>query len=554
MPKLSTHRFRLAAALLLVCSLAPAARAQAPASVTGRVTDGERGVAGVTVALVSNEPAQRLRAAARAKTDAEGRYLLSNAAPGRYHVVPYAPAFVVQGLSNSFPPGRPLTLLAGEEVKDIDFRVERGAVITGRVTDADGNPVVAEAVMIAPAEVDAQTAMRSTFDLRDQLTDDRGVFRLYGLPPGRYRVSVGQAGEEAGAVGYGRRKIFQRTYHPGVTEQAQARVVEVRAGEEAENVDITLGRPIKTYRAAGRFVYAETGQPVPNVAFAYGTLDASGRRVGTFGAGQATNARGEFQTEGLAPGRYAVYNMPGPEGSEFYSEPSTFEVVDGDVTGLVVRLRRGASVSGVVVVEGAADRATAARLLAQVRVYGFVESRGQMSPPFSQRPTQVNPDGGFVLAGLRPGKLRLGAGNDAAKGLSLSRVELNGANVTPGLDIAEGAQLTGVRVVLVYGTGVITGQISFVNGAPPAASRVIAQARRAGTPAPEGPGRSVEADVRGFFRIEGLPAGDYQVIVNVYGGGQMQRSEPLNVSVGDGGEARVAPVIDFNRGPRGGTP
>jgi hypothetical protein len=90
MPKLNPPRPRpargaLAAALLCALALAPAALAQkeAPATVAGRVTDGERGAPGVTVVLVFNEPAQRFRLAARAKTDAEGRFLLANVATGR---------------------------------------------------------------------------------------------------------------------------------------------------------------------------------------------------------------------------------------------------------------------------------------------------------------------------------------------------------------------------------------------------------------------------------------------------------------------------------------
>ena len=552
----------LACALAFAAALAPGAHAQkeVPGSVSGRVTDGERGVMGITVTLLSADPTQRFRTVARVKTDGEGRYLLPNVPPGRYQLTPHAPAFVVQGATDSYPPGRPLTLLSGEEVKDFDFRVERGAVITGRVTDDEGNPVVAEQVAVTPVEVAGQPPpqpVRGALDPRDLMTDDRGVYRIYGLSAGRYRVSVGQAGEGGGggALNFGRRKIFQRTFYPGVTEQAQARVVEVKAGDEAENVDITLGRPVKTFRASGRFVSAETGEPVPNVAFGYGTLDPSGRRVGSFGGGgRATNARGEFVTEGLAPGRYVVFNMPGTEGTDFYTEPASFEIADADVSGVVVRVRRGASVSGVVQIEGVSDRAMVARLLPQLRVYAWVEARNQTVPPFSSRPPQVNPDGSFRVGGLRQGKLHIGATAETVKGLSLTRVEVNGTNVTRGFDIADGAQLTGVRIVLSYGTSVIVGQTSFVNGAPPEGSRLVAQAHRAGAPAGAEMGRTVEADARGHFRIEGLPAGSYEITVRAYSAGQMHRSEPLNVSIPEGAETRVTPVMDFTPKPRGERP
>jgi protocatechuate 3,4-dioxygenase beta subunit len=557
MPELITPSLRptllFAAALLL--ALAPAAFAQkeAPATVSGRVTDGEHAAPGVTVMLIYSDPPQRFRPAARAKTDADGRFLLTGVAPGRYQLLPVAPAYVVEGISMSYPPGRPLNLNAGEEVKDIDFKMEPGGVITGRVTDADGNPVVAEPVAVVPVEQPTGPP-RFNFDQRDQMTDDRGVYRLFGLPPGSYRVSVGRA-DDSGAVSFGRRKLFRRTFYPDATEQEQARVVEVKSGVEAADVDITVGRALKTYRVSGRFVTADTNQPVAGVTVGFGTADAQGRRTGGYGGGTTTNARGEFVTEGLAPGHYSVYaatsfQQQGP--TDFYSDPVLFEVADGDVSGLTVRLKRGATVSGVVTIEGAADRAAAAQMLSAVRVYAFVEPSKQrpavMGGP--TRPVNVNPDGTFSVTGLSPGRVRVGVMNDTVKGLSPTRIELNGASVMSGFEVSEGAQVTGLHIAMTFGTASIVGQTTYVNGAPPPNARVMAFARRAGSTAPGiGSARSAEVDARGFFRIEGVPPGEYDVMVNVlnFSAGSVRPSvsQPLHVVVGDGGEVKVSPVVNF---------
>jgi hypothetical protein len=63
----------------------------------------------------------------------------------------------------------------------------KGGVITGRVTNATGEPLIGvrvNAVMTRGAE--GNTARRAA--ARPRFTDDRGFYRLYGLPPGTYVV------------------------------------------------------------------------------------------------------------------------------------------------------------------------------------------------------------------------------------------------------------------------------------------------------------------------------------------------------------------------------
>jgi hypothetical protein len=556
-----SSKARAALALFLILLAAASAFAQspqpeAPATVTGRVTNGDHGVAGVSVILIPNDQRGRASATARAKTDAEGHYRATNVPPGRYQVLPFAPAYVVEGDDN-YSQGKSLTLAAGDVAEGVDFRVERGGVITGRVTDADGSPVIAQQVSISFADNNPDGRRRGvgtgfSADPRSHMTDDRGVYRIYGLPAGRYHVSAGNE-SGGGAISYGRRKLYQRTFYPDATDESQAQVVEVSEGSEAENVDIRLGSPVKTYKASGRFVEAETGRPVPNVAVGYGALDAAGQRVTSFGSNTMTDARGEFVAEGLAPGHYAafVYPFASPQDtSDFYSDPTTFDVTDSDVTGVVVTLRHGSTLTGVVAVEGTSDGATIARIAKQVQLFSYYDAQGQQVIPTAvgyPRQTVIAPDGSFRMTGVRPGKVRLMVSGQV-KGLTLSRVEINGANVTNnGIDVAAGSQVSGVRVVVTYGSGLLRGQLNATNGTISPAAHLTAFARRVSGGEDQG-WHSGEVDARGRFEMQGLAPGEYDVHVQgvVPNTPQRYQSEHQFVAVSEGTPANVTLSLDLS--------
>jgi Carboxypeptidase regulatory-like domain len=201
----------------------------------------------------------------------------------------------------------------------------------------------------------------STFDSRHVRweTDDRGVYRIFGLEAGRYKVT---AGFETGG---GRRGGFRQTFHPDAVDDAQGRVVEVSSGDEAAKVDIKVAAPVKGYVVTGRVVDADSGEPVPGVTVNYiGGFDS--------GSGSAvTNALGEFRFENLMPASYRasiINNNAQGRGAPTIGEETKFEVVDSDVSGLEIRTPRGSTISGVVAIEGSNDPSLRAKL-AQVSLY-----------------------------------------------------------------------------------------------------------------------------------------------------------------------------------------
>ncbi len=290
----------------------PAEKPKGTASISGRVTVGNKAAAGILITALGGTNQQTV--AAKATTDADGRYSFEGLAMGQFTVAPVAPVYVLPD-NSPFGRGKVVNLASGEVVEGIDFKLARGGVITGRVTDADGRPVIEERISLTPidesgAPLRQQYSYYSNYQMYQ--TDDRGVYRIYGLAAGRYKVSSGdEAGMSAGLRSSG---FYQKTYYPSATDAAQASIVELGEGGEAKNIDITLGHHAATYTASGRIVDADTGQPVPGIPFAFGSLQQNQSQsyiAGMMSPGTATNSQGEFRLEGLEPGRYGAFISTG---------------------------------------------------------------------------------------------------------------------------------------------------------------------------------------------------------------------------------------------------
>ncbi len=572
-----TTRLRLFAIALLLCAACPAlARAQATTPptqeasangvITGHITgeDG-KGVANVAVVLLPADFDPRRGARVRTTSDAEGYYRLARVPAGHFRVRAIAPLYYVPepGGNNRFNGGQTVNLTAGEMVERIDLTLARGGVITGRITDADGKPVVAQRIHVVAAVQPPQLRAGDMNSLTNQSvfeTDDRGVYRVYGLVPGHYLVSVGEGAD--GGFRYGAGAPYPRTFHPGATDEARAQAVEVTADGEATGVDITLAGTVKTYTATGRVVDADTGQPLANVSVVHNVLVGSYTRNGGYNA--LTDAKGEFRIKRLTPGSYSAsalsenfYNggdAPMPDNT--YSDAAPFEIADADVTGLEIKMRHGASVSGVIVLDNTKARAALTKLI-QLSLYArqFINGSNESSRGFGV--SRINADGTFRLTALRPGKAQLEIGGlTSSQSFTLARIERNGVETGNQFDLTAGEHLTGVRVHLLYGTGTLRGQVEPRDGATvatlPPNTRLSVRVYHAGEANPnERPVAFAEVDARGRFIVEGLLGGGYDVVLFGYLVTPPARRLPdvrQSVNVADGGETNVTISYDLSAG------
>lgn len=512
-------------------------------AVSGRITINEKGAAGVAVCLRKSERVGPPELFVRTTTDHDGFYRISNVAAGSYEVIASAPAFVMAGANSSTTK----TVIVGEDedVGDINFSLVRGGVITGKVTDGDGRAVIQQQVYLYRIEAFTQSQQRPIFAASKTQTDDRGIYRIFGIAPGRYKVGAGRS-EESFIIPVGAtRASYGQVFHPDATDQAKATIIEVSEGSEAANVDITLGRVLQMFSASGRVVEGEKGLPVPNLRF--GLQRSVGPRSELVSGTIVSNTQGDFIAQGLIPGKYSIYIFPNQ--TPLHAEAFSFEITDHDLNGLTIRLAKGATITGVVTFEN--EDKPPLQKLSQLQLLAFVRAAGGAGFGNSSQ-SSIAPDGSFRLAGLSAGTVTLLLGSKMgppAKGFNITRIERDGIVMPRGVEIKDGEQITGLRVVLSYGTASVRGVVKLENGSLPQGARIFVRATKPG----ENPVMMIppQVDARGHFFIDGLAPGIYELTVSITGpGAGPPRNVKREVSVQEGIVTDVIITIDMSATPK----
>ncbi|HMH44171.1 MAG TPA: hypothetical protein VK557_11855 [Pyrinomonadaceae bacterium] len=466
-------------------------------------------------------------------TDANGVYRLTGLPAGSYWVMPMTPAFMEVGWK--------VTIDDGETADGIDFELFKGGVITGKITDVDGHPLIEEMVDLWDAEpASNQTAEKiGHIRFRGQ-TDDRGIYRIFGVTAGRYKVAVGNDGGNLLWRSEARR--YRRVFFPGIIDPGKATVIEVSEGSETGHVDITVDAPIHTFAASGVVLDEQTNQPAPNMQ-----CWITEHRKEFIPLEVISNSQGQFQIDGLLPGDYQVRAEP-EAGDNVRSNPVSFQIVDRDIDGLVIKTAKGAGIAGVVVLENNKDPVIMDKLRQlSVGTWNLTAADSQ----YVYHSSPINPDYSFSIKGLNAGSVLLNIDHQE-EGFHLARIEYPKGTPTDRIPVNADQQITGVRLIVRYGTAIIDGTVKIVNGKLPTDSKLYVKVREITAPYPLFP---VEVDDRGHFTVGNLAAGTYFVTPNLSTPGAMNPfGPPHQVVVNDGATVNVTLTVDFGKASEAGGP
>ncbi len=514
--------------------------------IRGRViTEGGRPVSDASIMVFPVNIAGNMQGAVTSllrpvTSDADGKFELTSLRPGAYSVWASSPGYVLSDQDSKafYRPGDTATLT-----------LVKGGVVTGKVTNSSGDPVVGALVRAIKVREANDKPVRVRGDIGSQIaeslavtlgpfkTDDRGIYRIYGLAPGYYQVAAGgRSGQGFSLGGANAYDGDAPTYHPSSTMETAADVT-VLAGEEAANIDIRYRE--NRGHSIGGTVTVSAG-PAPQAITVLLT------RAGN-GVGEATAivmaGRDHFGFDTLLDGEYVVSamgtseNMAMAAGSEgitaSVSQPRRVTVRGADVSGINLVVEPLASIAGRIVLEPLQDAKQKAlcKDVRPVPIEGTVISvRGERKEtavdPFSGplgafKDTTPNEKGEFIISLIRPGTHRLDVQLPAellyVKAITLPQSDPKAKPIDAaksGVKLQSGDKIKGLVVTMIEGAARLSGKVVIGADNKPPEAKMTVHLVPAEPEAAEDVLRYFEADVStdGSFTLTNLAPGQYWLV------------------------------------------
>jgi Carboxypeptidase regulatory-like domain len=448
-------------------------------------------------------------------TGPDGGFRIENIAPGRYHLFAERTGLLDTDKQRGHTDGRILTLTAGQELKDLHLRLQAAAVIRGRVTDEDGDP-------LPNAEV---TVLRQTFvaghkhweQAGAERTNDLGEYRIANLPAGNAYISVSPPPdfksliENAGTAAETRNAkadpsastTYQTTYYPGTADRSQAAPIALHPGDEfPANFSLT---PSPSLSVRGAVVN------VPPRASA--TIMLQSRDFSLVLNGAEIHKDGSFVIHDVSPGSYTI--LASVEGSPVpMTARQSLQVGSTNVEGLRLSPQPGTTLRGRVRLEARnnASRFDPERVFLALQSVDSEQDEGvlQGRENFSNL-AHVAADGSFQWTDVPAGSYYVQVMGDttANEGWFVKSAAAGGRDINESGISVDGGTVA-LDVVISANGGVCEGVAVDAKGEPVANAVVVAVPEAGMRTRTDRYGKTV-TDQTGRFTLRGIRPGDYTV-------------------------------------------
>ena len=393
-------------------------QAPKPGSVSGTVTNAATGgpVRKAHITLRANEQTYT------ATSDAEGHFTVAGVAPGILQAQVECPGF--QAIYSR----EPIRVAEDQQVTDVALTLIPNGVITGRVLDENGDPMPQIPVEAALETYDPMG--RKLTPRGSMQTDDRGVYRFFDLPAGRYFLMANPSLAGGGWNGHVHteavEKAYVATWFPAAASSREATANQLAPGAELGGIDIRM-RKTRVYHVRGKVV-APGSQQRLEAPVILSQCQMVGE--GQFLYGPILRD-GSFDVSGLEPGTWCATVTHVTDLAHGYYARQTVTVTDHDVNDVILTAAATGQVRGQALLDGG----TPASL--QRTPVNLVP----LETPGRTMTTTIQADGAFTLVNTEPGPYRVEVN---LRGLYLKAVRFNGQDSPDGriLVPSSGGQLT----------------------------------------------------------------------------------------------------------------
>ncbi|HXJ38731.1 MAG TPA: carboxypeptidase regulatory-like domain-containing protein [Bryobacteraceae bacterium] len=456
---------------------------------------------GTVVNSISGEPVPRARVLLLSPlgqnsmtSDSGGRFRFANASCGRVQFMASRTGYLQNNPGGPMPggPGPVVNLESGGSAHDVRLPLTPQAVVTGTVTDDQGDPVMNAQVSVMASRI--VQGKRGFQQIAAGTTNDLGEYRIPGLAAGKTivcaQVNPGTMPVDSGAL-----TTDQRCY-PGPID-----------GGLASTLDLLPGRDVRVNIALPQVASVHVRGVITGLPKTRGVGVSLVRRGATGNPPArpaAMNPDGRFDIRGVTPGSYLL-TTDYWEANKRYTARVPVDVGGADVENVSVVLAEAFTVSGIVRIES--TKQTEPPRPAQMGI-----SLRSSEPMAGGGRLQWSPDGtSFSLLDMTPGTYRLesfvGAG-----GLYIKRAMLNGRDLSR--EEMQINQQTGpIELVLSDDGGKIEGNVESHDGKPLTTWVMLYEDGRAP--------RNLRSDDAGHFALQNIAPGTY----NVYAWDDISRVE-----------------------------
>ncbi len=475
--------FLPAAALLLQLA------AEAPrGAIAGRIVSVETGTGLAGVPLQARAAGKDQKLIRYAASGPEGAFLFDGLEPGEYAVWARKPGHQAE---THFPVQ--VRLDTNQRRDGLVFRFHRFGVITGAITNADGEPVIG--AQVKAYRVAWEDGHRKASESFGGSADDQGRYRLFGLPAGRYVVAASAPDEETAP---GDLALSPATYFPSGANPSEAAPVTVRWGQEVSEIRLTL-RPRASFAITGRVADALAGGPCRRCTLRVNRLDD----IDDFPLREyGTAPDGSYRVRGLVPGVYRVSAETAASPGKHQVSSRTVTVQNRDVTGVNLVAGIDRTVSGRVILQSPPPDLDLAK---QSPLLEFREAGTGVVAAVAR----LKPDLTFEASGLSnvPYRVRVDAAGGRVKAFRIGGQDLP----TPEVEVPEQDSINGLEVFIAFDGVAVAGSVQPPEGAGEGhhVTAAVVVLWPEDNQSPYLAKESTGAEPSGSFRLEGVPAGSY---------------------------------------------